>query len=182
MEPKKSNLINMDISDLEKLSKPVLIKLIFKTDERKPMDYEPITKPITKPINKPKRLIPTLLKSVNSLLLKSVNYLVKKFEDNIITPITKKISQTPIPASIPPPQLKADYKPIPPPRTKKILRKMLQDSIPQPQLKDDYKPISLPITEKKNIKKKNNRKKNYNFTSRKSFERLYQIIRCGSER
>ena len=91
MTSKKSNLINMNNSDLKKLSKLSkleLIKLLLKQNARKPMD--------DKPVPKPGRPVPTPRKSVKDM--------VKEYEDNIISP---------------PPQFRDDHKPIPLPRTKK---------------------------------------------------------------
>ena len=113
MVSKKSNLINMNNSNLKKLSKSELIKLLLKLTARKPMDNEPVTKP--------RRPIPTPRKSVKDL--------VKEYEDNIISPPpqfrddhkpiplprTKKISQAPIPASRTKKQ--TSEKPIPKKRT-----------------------------------------------------------------
>ena len=113
MVSKKSNLINMNNSNLKKLSKSELIKLLLKLNARKPMDNEPVTKP--------RRPIPTPRKSVKDL--------VKEYEDNIISPPpqfrddhkpiplprTKKISQAPIPA--PRTKKQTSEKPIPKKRT-----------------------------------------------------------------
>ena len=91
---KKSNLINMNNSDLKKLSKSELIKLLLKQNARKPMD--------DKPVPKPRRPVPTPRKSVKDM--------VQQYEDNIISPPpqfrddhkpiplprTKKLSQAPI--------------------------------------------------------------------------------------
>ena len=108
MVSKKSNLINMNNSDLKKLSKSELIKLLLKQNARKPMD--------DKPVPKPRRPVPTPRKSVKDM--------VKEYEDNIISrppqfrddhkpiplPRTKKTSQAPISA----PRTK---KPVPEKRT-----------------------------------------------------------------
>ena len=88
MESKKSNLINMNNSDLKKLSKSELIKL----NARKPIKIEIMD---DKPVPKPRRPVPTPRKSVKDM--------VKEYEDNIISP---------------PPQFRDDHKPIPLPRTK----------------------------------------------------------------
>ena len=92
MESKKSNLINMNKSFLEKLSKSELIKLLLKLNAIKPIK-------IDKPVPKPRRPVPTPRKSVKDM--------VQQYEDNII---------------IPPPEFRDDYKPIPAPRTKKPLQ------------------------------------------------------------
>ena len=93
MESKKSNLINMNNSDLKKLSKSELIKLLLKQNARKPIKIEIMD---DKPVPKPRRPVPTPRKSVKDM--------VQQYEDNIISP---------------PPKFRDDYKPIPAPRTKK---------------------------------------------------------------
>ena len=87
-----SNLINMNKSFLENLSKSELIKLLLKLNAIKPIK-------IDKPSPKPMRPVPTPRKSVKDM--------VQQYEDNII---------------IPPPEFRDDYKPIPLPRTKKPLQ------------------------------------------------------------
>ena len=116
MESKKSNLINMNNSDLKKLSKSELIKLLLKQNARKPIKIKIMD---DKPVPKPRRPVPTPRKSVKDM--------VKEYEDNIISPPpefrdkpipltrTKKPSQAPIP----PPEFRD--KPIPLARTKKPL-------------------------------------------------------------
>ena len=113
MVSKKSNLINMNNSDLKKLSKSELIKLLLKQNARKPMD--------DKPVPKPRRPVPTPRKSVKDM--------VKEYEDNIISPPpqfrddhkpiplprTKKTSQAPIPA--PRTKKQTSEKPVPEKRT-----------------------------------------------------------------
>ena len=97
MESKKSNLINMNNSDLKKLTKSELIKLLSKQNARKPIKIEIMDdKPVPKPVPKPRRPVPTPRKSVKDM--------VQQYEDNIISP---------------PPKFRDDYKPIPAPRTKK---------------------------------------------------------------
>ena len=158
MVSKKSNLINMNNSDLKKLSKSELIKLLLKQYARKPMD--------DKPVPKPRRPVPTPRKSVKDM--------VQQYEDNIIipppefrndhkpipAPRTKKPSQAPIPTPrksvkemvqqyedniiIPPPEFRDDHKPIPLPRTKKPS----QAPIPIPRTK---KPSEKPVPEKRTI-------------------------------
>ena len=158
MVSKKSNLINLNNSDLEKLSKSELIKLLLKQNARKPMD--------DKPVPKPRRPVPTPRKSVKDM--------VQQYEDNIIipppefrndykpipAPRTKKPSQAPIPTPrksvkdmvqqyedniiIPPPEFRDDHKPIPLPRTKKPS----QAPIPTPRTK---KPSEKPVPEKRTI-------------------------------
>ena len=109
MESKKSNLINMNNSDLKKLTKSELIKLLLKQNARKPIKIEIMDdKPVPKPVPKPRRPVPTPRKSVKDM--------VKEYEDNIISP---------------PPQFRDDHKPIPLPRTKKPS----QAPIPAPKTK-----------------------------------------------
>ena len=84
-----SNLINMDKSFLENLSKSQLIKLVLKVNAIKPIKIDTT-------VPKPRRPVPTPRKSVKSM--------VQQYEDNVISP---------------PPQCRDDYKPIPAPRTKK---------------------------------------------------------------
>ena len=84
-----SNLTNMDKSFLENLSKSQLIKLLLKVNAIKPIKIDTT-------VPKPRRPVPTLRKSVKSM--------VQQYEDNVISP---------------PPQFRDDYKPIPAPRTKK---------------------------------------------------------------
>ena len=105
MESKKSNLINMNISDLKKLSKSELIELLLKQNARKPIKIEIMD---DKPVPKPRRPVPTPRKSGKDM--------VKEYEDNIISP---------------PPQFRDDHKPIPLPRTKKPS----QAPIPAPRTK-----------------------------------------------
>ena len=89
MMSEKSNLINMNKSFLENLSKSDLIKLLLKVNAIKPIKIDTT-------VPKPRRPVPTPRKSVKDM--------VQQYEDNII---------------IPPPELRDDYKPIPAPRTKK---------------------------------------------------------------
>ena len=101
MVSKKSNLINMNNSDLKKLSKSELIKLLLKQNARKPMD--------DKPVPKPRRPVPTPRKSVKDM--------VKEYEDNIILPPPQfRDDHKPIPL---PRTKKPSQAPIPAPRTKK---------------------------------------------------------------
>ena len=101
MVSKKSNLINMNNSDLKKLSKSELIKLLLKQNARKSMD--------DKPVPKPRRPVPTPRKSVKDM--------VKEYEDNIILPPPKfRDDHKPIPL---PRTKKPSQAPIPTPRTKK---------------------------------------------------------------
>ena len=90
MESKKSNLIYMNNSDLEKLSKSELIQLILKQNAR-----QPIEKMDDKPRKRP---VPTPRKSVKDM--------VQQYEDHIIS----QPSEKPIPA----PRTK---KPVPEKRT-----------------------------------------------------------------
>ena len=92
MMSEKSNLINMNKSFLENLSKSDLIKLLLKVNAIKPIK-------IDTSVPKPRRPAPTPRKSVKSM--------VQQYEDNVISP---------------PPQFRDDYKPIPLPRTKKPLQ------------------------------------------------------------
>ena len=101
MVSQKSNLINMNNSDLKKLSKSELIKLLLKQNARKPMD--------DKPVPKPRRPVPTPRKSVKDM--------VKEYEDNIISPPPQfRDDHKPIPL---PRTKKLLQSPIPTPRTKK---------------------------------------------------------------
>ena len=101
MVSKKSNLINMNNSDLKKLSKSELIKLLLKQNARKPMD--------DKPVPKPRRPVPTPRKSVKEM--------VQQYEDNIIIPPPEfRDDHKPIPL---PRTKKPSQAPIPIPRTKK---------------------------------------------------------------
>ena len=88
MESKISNLINMNKSFLENLSKSQLIKLVLKVNAIKPIKIDTT-------VPKPRRPVPTPRKSVKSM--------VQQYEDNVISP---------------PPQFRDVYKPIPLPRTK----------------------------------------------------------------
>ena len=107
MLKKKSNLINMDNIDLEKLSKSDLINMILKLQKSKsPKTIRPLEAPIPAP--RTIRPIPTPRKSVKDM--------VQQYEDNVISP---------------PPQFIDDYKPIPAPRTKKPF----QAPIPAPRTK-----------------------------------------------
>ena len=92
MMSEKSNLINMNKSFLENLSKSKLIKLLLKLNAIKPIKIDTT-------VPKPMRPIPTPRKSVKDM--------VQQYEDNVISP---------------PPQFRDDYKPIPAPRTKKPLQ------------------------------------------------------------
>ena len=107
MLKRKSNLINMDNIDLEKLSKSDLINMILKLQKSKsPKTIRPLEAPIPAP--RTIRPIPTPRKSVKDM--------VQQYEDDVISP---------------PPQFIDDYKPIPAPRTKKPL----QAPIPAPRTK-----------------------------------------------
>ena len=91
----------MNNSDLKKLSKSELIKLLLKQNARKPMD--------DKPVPKPRRPVPTPRKSVKDM--------VKEYEDNIILPPPQfRDDHKPIPL---PRTKKPSQAPIPAPRTKK---------------------------------------------------------------
>ena len=115
MESKKSNLINMNNSDLKKLSKSELIKLLLKQNARKPIKIEIMD---DKPVPKPRRPVPTPRKSVKDM--------VKEYEDNIILPppvfrdrpIPKPRTEKPLLAPIPTPRTKKpSEKPVPEKRT-----------------------------------------------------------------
>ena len=94
MKLEKSNHINMDKKDLEKLSKSELIELLLKQQ---------------KPVPAQRRPIPTPRKSVKDM--------VQQYEDNIIQPPSEfRDDYKPIPAPRTKKTLKA---PIPAPRTKK---------------------------------------------------------------
>ena len=96
---------NMNKSDLEKLSKSELIKLLLKQEKKKPVPTPRTVKPI--------RPIPTSRKSVNQM--------VQDYEKNIILPpIEFRDGYKPVPAPrtkkpVPAPRSK---KPVPVPRTK----------------------------------------------------------------
>ena len=100
MKSEKSNHIDMNKSELKKLSKSELIKLLFKQEKKKPeIIVVDDTKPSPKPSERPKKNrkpIPTPRKSVKDM--------VQQYEENII---------------LPPLEFREDYKPIPTPRTKK---------------------------------------------------------------
>ena len=107
MMSKISNLINMNKSFLEKLSKSELIELLLQKNEIIDDKPRPVPTPRS-PVPTPRRPIPTPRKSVKDM--------VNEYEDNIISP---------------PPEFIDDYKPIPAPRTKKPL----QAPIPTPRTK-----------------------------------------------
>ena len=91
----------MNNSDLKKLSKLELIKLLLKQNARKPMD--------DKPVPKPRRPVPTPRKSVKDM--------VNEYEDNVISPPPQfRDDHKPIPL---PRTKKPSKAPIPAPRTKK---------------------------------------------------------------
>ena len=107
----------MNNSDLKKLSKSELIKLLLKQNARKPIKIEIMD---DKPVPKPRRPVPTPRKSVKDM--------VKEYEDNIILPppvfrdrpIPKPRTEKPLQAPIPTPRTKKPSQaPIPTPRTKK---------------------------------------------------------------
>ena len=99
MKSEKSNHIDMNKSELKKLSKSELIKLLFKQEKKKPeIIVVDDTKPSPKPSERPKKNrkpIPTPRKSVKDM--------VQQYEENILPPL----------------EFREDYKPIPTPRTKK---------------------------------------------------------------
>ena len=111
MMSKISNLINMNKSFLEKLSKSELIELLLQKNET--INDKP------RPVPTPRRPIPTPRKSVKDM--------VQQYEDNIISPPpefrdkpiplprTKKPSQAPIPA--PKTKKQTSEKPVPEKRT-----------------------------------------------------------------
>ena len=94
MKLEKSNHIDMDKKDLEKLSKSELIKLLLKQQKPKIIVVDD-----TNPVPAQRRPIPTPRKSVKDM--------VQQYEDNIIQP---------------PSEFRDDHKPIPAPRTKKPLQ------------------------------------------------------------
>ena len=101
MESKISNLINMNKSFLEKLSKSELIELLLQKNEI--IDDKP------RPVPTPRRPVPTPRKSVKDM--------VQQYEDNIISPPPEfRDDYKPIPA---PRTKKPLQAPIPTPRTKK---------------------------------------------------------------
>ena len=101
MMSKISNLINMNKSFLEKLSKSELIELLLQKNEI--IDDKP------RPVPTPRRPIPTPRKSVKDM--------VQQYEDNIISPPPEfRDDYKPIPA---PRTKKPLQAPIPTPRTKK---------------------------------------------------------------
>jgi len=107
----KSNHINMNKRDLEKLSKSELIKLLLKQEKKKPKiivvdDTKPVPAPRT---YKPRRPIPTPRKSVKQM--------AKEYEENII---------------LPPIEFMDDYKPVPAPRTK---QHAVKKPVPAPRTK-----------------------------------------------
>ena len=95
---KISNLINMNKSFLEKLSKSELIELLLQKNET--INDKP------RPIPAPRRPIPTPRKSVKDM--------VQQYEDNIISPFRDDYKPIPAPRTKKPLQA-----PIPTPRTKK---------------------------------------------------------------
>ena len=107
MMSKISNLINMNKSFLEKLSKSELIELLLQKNEI--IDDKP------RPVPTPRRPIPTPRKSVKDM--------VQQYEDNIISPPPEfRDDYKPIPA---PRNKKPLQAPIPTPRTKKKHYKLL---------------------------------------------------------
>ena len=99
----------MNKSDLKKLKKSELIKLLLKQNAKPTPkivivdDYKPVPKPRNvKPVPTPRKI---------------VKQMVQKYEDNIIPP---------------PPQFRDDYKPVPLPRTKKTV---LEKPVPLPRTK-----------------------------------------------
>ena len=93
-----SNLINMDKSFLENLSKSQLIKLVLKVNAIKPIKIDTT-------VPKPRRPVPTPRKSVKSM--------VQQYEDNVISPQFRD-DYKPIPA---PRTKKPSEKPVPEKRT-----------------------------------------------------------------
>ena len=106
MKSEISNYIEMNKSNLEKLSKTQLITMLLKQQKKSKI----IIVDDTKLSPKPRRPVPT------PRTYKSVNDMVQQYEDNII---------------LPPLEFRDDYKPIPKPRTKKPL----QAPIPTPRTK-----------------------------------------------
>ena len=120
----QSNLIDMNKSDLKKLSKSQLIDLLLKqekkkpeiiiVDDTKPRTYKPVPAPRTfKPVPAPRTYKPVPAPR------KSVNQMVQDYENNIILP-PLEFRDRPVPT----PRTK---KPVPLPRTKiEILNKALK--------------------------------------------------------
>ena len=105
---------NMNKSELKKLSKSQLIRLLLKHDDlltKLTSKPKPIAKPrsITKPKPEPR---------------KSVKEMVREYEDNII---------------LPPPEFRDDYKPVPLPRTQKPIP-MPRTQKPVPMLRTKIEP------------------------------------------
>ena len=115
----------MQKRDLKKLRKSELIKLLLKLEKKKPEiivvdDTKPSLKPVPTPRTyKPRRPIPTPLKSVNQI--------VREYEDNIILP-PPEFRDRPNPA---PKTFKPTPKPVPAPRTFKPMPK----PVPAPRTK-----------------------------------------------
>ena len=101
----------MNKSDLEKLSKSQLIKLLLKRQKKN--KHEIIIIDDTKPSPKPRRPIPTPRKSVKQMVL--------DYEDNII---------------LPPQEFRDGYIPVPLPRTKKpVPLPRTKKPVPMPTIK-----------------------------------------------
>ena len=128
MMSKISNLINMNKSFLEKLSKSELIELLLQKNEI--IDDKP------RPVPTPRRPIPTPRKSVKDM--------VQQYEDNIISP-PPEFRDKPIPLAR---TKKPSQAPIPTPRTKKPSEKPSQAPIPTLRTK---KPSEKPVPEKRTI-------------------------------
>ena len=138
MKSEKSNHIDMDKKDLEKLSKSELIELLLKQQKLVPAPRT--EKPLQAPIPTPRTEKP--LQAPIPTPRKSVKDMVQQYEDNIIlppipAPRTKKPSQAPIPT----PKTK---KPIPEKRTiislvEKALRKYAQSF--KIELRDKMDPL-----------------------------------------
>ena len=124
MKLEKSNYIDMNKKDLEKLNKSELIELLLNQQQK------PIPAPRTS---------------------KSVKDMVQQYEDNIIQPPSEfRDDHKPIPA---PRTKKPLQTPIPAPRTSKSVKDMVQqyeDNIIKPpsEFRDDHKPIPAPRTKK----------------------------------
>ena len=124
MKLEKSNHINMDKKDLEKLSKSELIELLLKQQ---------------KPVPAQRRPIPTPRKSVKDM--------VQQYEDNIISPPPEfRDDYKPIPAPRTKKTLKA---PIPTPRTKKPKEKRTIISQVEKALKGYTKSFDVELRDNK---------------------------------
>ena len=145
MKSEKSNLINMNKSDLKKLSKSELIRLLLKQEKK----FKITMLDDTKPIPAPRKSVNKIVQNYeNNIILppvefrdkpvpaprKSVKQMAKEYEDNIILPPVE-FRDKPVPA----PRTK---KPVPTPRTVK--------PVPAPRI---VKPVPAPRTKIEQINK-----------------------------